>query len=227
MIPTLILFLLRRYRRHHPLSAKRILAITGKWGKVLGLLVVCLIICFLATSQEKKWQYRILRNGEEVGSVHVVQLISGSRTIFKLESEVNTRFIFRFTARIKEEAIYDNGILTWSSIYRQMNGKVKADKKTKVNGTAYTVYKGEKSETISGYPIRYNMLSIYSTEPVNMLQVYSDNFQKMLPILPTGRHCYKINFPDGSYNEYFYTDGNCSKIEIYHSFYRATILLKP
>jgi hypothetical protein len=48
-----------------------------------------------------------------------------------MESEVNTRFIFNFKAKAKEEVIYDNGIMTWSSIFRKLNGNVKVDKKTK------------------------------------------------------------------------------------------------
>lgn len=193
---------------------------------ILTLLITLPGIVISVTAQEKKLQYSIKRNGDEVGNIWFVQNISGTRTTLKMESEVNTRFIFSFKAKAKEEAIYDNGILTWSSIYRQMNGNVKADKKTKANGAAYTVYKGNKTETINNYPIRYNMLSVYINEPVNIPQVYSDNFQKQVDIQKLAEHHYKIRFPDGNYNEYFYTNGICSKVEVHHSMYRATITLK-
>ena len=143
-----------------------------------------------------------------------------------LESEINTRFIFNFKAKAKEEAIYDDSVMTWSSIYRKLNGNVKVDKKTKATGNTYTVYKGSKTETLNNYPIRYNMLSIYVTEPVNISKVYSDNFQQQIDILKIADHHYKIKFPDGNYSEYFYTNGVCSKVEVHHSLYRATIELK-
>lgn len=177
-------------------------------------------------SQEKKLQYNIKRNGDVVGSIRFVQSITGNRTVLSLESEVNTRFIFNFKANTKEEAIYDNGILTWSSIFRKLNGNVKSDKKTKAMGNAYTVYKGTKTETVNNYPIRYNMLSVYIAEPVNISKVYSDNFQQQIDIQKVADHHYKIKFPDGNYNEYFYTNGICSKVEIHHTMYRATIELK-
>ena len=192
----------------------------------LPLLVVLLGTMISINAQEKKLEYNIKRNGDVVGNIHFIQGVAGNRTVLTMESEVNTRFIFNFKAKAKEEVIYDNGIMTWSSIFRKLNGNVKVDKKTKANGNAYTVYRGTKTETLNNYPIRYNMLSVYIIEPVNITKVYSDNFQQQVDIQKIGDHHYKIKFPDGNYNEYFYTSGVCSKIVIHHSLYSASIELR-
>ena len=188
------------------------------------LLLTCATLC--VSAQEKKLAYNIKRNGDIVGNIQFVQSIVGSRTLLTMESEVNTRFIFNFKANAIEEVIYDNGIMTWSSILRKLNGTIKVDKKTKANGNAYTVYKGSKKETLNNYPIHYNMLSVYIIEPVTIKKVYSDNFQQQIDIQKIADHHYKIKFPDGNYNEYFYTNGLCSKIVIHHSLYSATIELR-
>ena len=192
----------------------------------LSMLVSLFSLMISANAQEKKLEYTIKRNGDVVGNIHFIQGIAGSRTVLTMESEVNTRFIFNFRAKVKEEAIYDNGIMTWSSIFRKLNGNVKVDKKTKASGNAYTVYKGSKTETLNNYPIRYNMLSVYISEPINIVKVYSDNFQQQVDILKVADHHYKIKFPDGNYNEYFYSNGVCSKIEVHNSLYGATVELK-
>lgn len=192
----------------------------------LSLLVVLLGTMISTNAQEKILEYNIKRDGDVVGNIHFIQGIAGNRTTLTMESEVNTRFIFNFKAMAKEEVIYDNGIMTWSSIFRKLNGNVKIDKKTKAIGNAYTVFKGSKKETLNNYPIRYNMLSVYIIEPVNITKVYSDNFQLQINIQKIADHHYKIKFPDGNYNEYFYINGVCSKIEIHHSFYSATIELR-
>jgi hypothetical protein len=189
-------------------------------------LVVLLGTMISINAQEKKLEYNIKRNGDVVGSIHFIQGVAGNRTVLTMESEVNTRFIFNFKAKAKEEVIYDNGIMTWSSIFRKLNGNVKIDKKTKANGNVYTVYKGSKTETLTNFPIRYNMLSVYISEPVNITKVYSDNFQQQIDIQKIAEHHYKIKFPDGNYSEYFYTNGICSKVEVHHTLYRATIELK-
>lgn len=192
----------------------------------LTLLVALLGTMISINAQEKKLEYNIKRNGDVVGNMHFIQGVAGNRTVLTMESEVNTRFIFNFKTNAKEEAIYDNGIMTWSSIVRKQNGNVKIDKKTKASGNAYTVYRGSKTETLNNYPIRYNMLSIYISEPVNISKVYSDYFQQQIDIQKLADHHYKIKFPDGNYNEYFYTNGVCSKIEVHNSLYSATVELR-
>lgn len=189
-------------------------------------LIVLLSVAISLNSQEKKLEYNIKRNGDIVGNIHFIQSVAGNRTVLTMESEVNTRFIFNFKAKAREETIYDNGIMTWSSIFRKLNGNVKADKKTKAVGNTYTIYEGNKTETLKTYPIRYNMLSVYLTEPIDVSKVYSDNFKKQIEIQKIATHHYKIKFPDGTSNEYYYTNGICSKVEIHHSMYRATIELK-
>lgn len=194
-------------------------------AQTLSLLVGLFSLKTIANAQEKRLRYTIKRNGDIVGSVNFTHGIAGNRTVLTMESEVNTRFIFNFKAKAKEETIFDKGIMTWSSIFRNLNGNVKVDKKTRANGNTYTVHKGNKTETLNNYPIRYNMLSVYIIEPVNITKVYSDNFQQQVDIQIIADHHYKIKFPDGNYNEYFYTDGVCSKIEIHHSLYNASIEL--
>jgi len=226
MIPALIYFLIRHYQQKNIETVKKNNSIPFKVNKLILLLMLCMIIAITTSSQEKKLEYQVKRNGTTVGNVHFTQNLTGKRVTLKMESEVKARFIFTFTAKAREESIYDNGILTWSSIYRKMNGTVKADKKMKAVGNAYTIYKDNKPETMNQYPIFYNMLSIYTVEPVTFSKVYSDNFQQFLDIKAVKDHHYKIEFPDGNYNEYFYEKGICCKIKIHHSLYSATIELK-
>ena len=226
MIPALIYYLLKYFRSLNVEKFEKIRFHLLEIGRPVFLIILCIVIAACGLSQEKKLEYQIKRNGDVVGNVRFTQNLSGNRVTLKMESEVKTRFIFTFTAKAQEESIYDNGILTWSSIYRKMNGNVKANKKMKAAGNAYTIYSDNKSETVSQYPIYYNMLCMYTIEPVAISKVYSDNFQQFLEIKTVKEHHYKIEFPDGNYNEYFYEKGVCSNIKIHHSLYSATIELK-
>lgn len=226
MIPTIIFFLLRGYRKHNPAQAERIFFYTKKFARGLGLLILAFITSIFALSQEKQMEYQVKRNGSVIGKILLSRNCHGNRTILKMDSEIKIRFILTFRAKAHEEAVYDNGIMTSSSIYRKMNGDVKADIKTKALDSNYTVFKGSRTEKLNHFPIRYNMLSIYWTEPVNIQKVYSDNFQQHVDIQKISQHHYRIKFPDGNYNEYFYTNGICSKVEVHHSLYRASFELK-
>ena len=100
----------------------------------LSLLVGLFSLKTIVNAQEKRFEYTIKRNGAVVGNIHFTHGIAGNRTVLTMESEVNTRFIFNFKAKVKEETIYDKGIMTWSSIFRKLNGNVKVDKKKEVFG---------------------------------------------------------------------------------------------
>jgi hypothetical protein len=218
--------MMRRYKRQHPEKAEMIQAFIGKCSRCLFLILIFLGTGTGIFSQDKTLTYNITRNGSVVGNIQFTQNTSGNRITLKMESEVRTRFVFLFTAKAKEETIYDSGIMTWSSIYRKMNGSVKADKKIKATDGIYLIYNDGKTEKLNNYPIRYNMLSLYTNEPLNFSAVFSDNFQQLLTIQTINPHHYKIKFPDGNSNEYFYTNGMCTKVKISHSLYSATIELK-
>ena len=225
MIPTIIYLLLKRYNRINPSGAARLEIILAKIKKRIFAFALCFFVTAFAFSQEKKLEYNIKRNGDVVGNILFIQNSNGNRTTLKMESEVRIRFVFLITVKAQEETIYDNGIMTWSSVFRKTNENVKADKKTKAAGSSYTIYKGSNAETLNNYPIRYNMLSIYILEPVNISKVYSDNFQQFIDIQKLEERHYKIKFPDGNYNEYYYNNGVCTKVEVHNTLYSATVEL--
>ena len=191
--------------------------------------IACLFFMFLPAfkifSQTRALNYEILRNGNKVGKLHFAQSSIDGMNYMKIESDVKTRFVFTFTAMSKEEAFYYNGILVRSSIFRQMNGKEKANKQHQAVNKQYIISTGKNYAVARNYPITYNMLSLYSMEPGNISQVYSDNFETFIAIEKAGDHKYKITLPDGNYNYYYYGDGILKTVEIHHSLYSASIVL--
>jgi len=157
--------------------------------------------------------------------VRFSETTSGGVDSLKVESNVKTKLVSTFIAHGLEYAIFSNGILLQSSIYRQLNGDEKANKQHRLDNGKYIVYKGKNSKVIKSYPITYNMLSLYSREPENIGNVYSDNYETFLAIQKTGAHRYKISLPDGNYNYYYYKDGVLNLVEVHHSLYTANIVL--
>lgn len=230
MLPILIIWLIRHHRgcRHLTksinVSAKR----PNKLAPVAtGFLIVATLLFFNATAsaQNKSFSYEILRNGNKVGTLHFTEITTGDMDYLKMESEVRTRFLFTFTARALEETVYYNGIMMRSSIYRQLNGSEKINKQHQADNKKYIIHAGNKSEVTKYYPITYNMLCLYSSEPENISKVYSDNFETLIDIQKIGIHKYRITLPDGNYNDYTYKNGVLNLVEIRHSLYSANILL--
>ncbi len=189
------------------------------------LFIILLVFAVTAYSQNKLLNYQILRKGNKVGVLRFTETISGEMDYLEMESDVKTKLLFIFIAHIREDAIYKNGILFRSSIYRLLNGNEKVNKQHQADNRQYIIYKGKDSEVTRIYPITYNMLSLYSKEPENIGKAYSDNFESFLTIQKVDVHKYKITLPDGSYNYYCYKDGLLNIIEVHHGLYSANIVL--
>ncbi len=226
MIPTFIYLLLRRYGRTHPEKAKRLTTIFKKASRLMLLFILLLLMSLFALPQQTRLEYNIKRNGSTIGTLCFSQRLSGNKTLLKLESLIKTRFIFIITAKALEEAEYENGIMNWSTVHQKINGSDRINKKINLMGRKYVVTKGNQTETITGYPILFNMICLYMKEPTGISKIYSDNFQRLLDIHKLDDHHYKINFPDGNYNEYYYNNGLCTKVNVHHSIYRSSFELK-
>jgi len=230
MLPLFILWLIRRYRhaaKGLPATAKSAENSRRRLPRYtpIALILVLLLFVFNGHSQTRSLNYHIIRNGSKVGSLHFTQSVVSGINYLEMESEVKTRFIFAFTISVKEEAVYSNGILLRSSFYRLTNGNEKANKQHLLGNNQYIIQTGKNSAVVKNYPITYNMLSLYSMEPVNVDKVYSDSFETFVSIQKTGEHRYKISLPDGSYNYYYYKQGVLTMVEVHHSLYSANIVL--
>ena len=169
------------------------------------ILMVLLLTGFQTNAQTKELHYQILRGNDVVGSILFSESdITGVKKM-KMESQVKGKILFiSYSGMAKEETIFRDGVLIQSSIYRRMNGKEKINKQHQAVNNQYVIRTGEKTDVAGIYPITYNMLSLYSSEPVNVSKVYSDNFQDFIPIKNMGDHQYKISLPNGDTNYYYY-----------------------
>ena len=226
MIPVIIIWLIRRYGEKNKIKNIAILLKNSKkYLRPFSLLFLVSLLSVNSYSQNKVLTYQIVRNGNKVGTLRFSETSTGDMDYLKMESDVKTRFVFTFTAHSNEEAIYYNGVLLHSSIYRKLNGTEKANKQHQAGNQQYIIHAGQRTEVTKSFPITYNMLSLYSKEPGNISQVYSDNFQSFIAIQRTDQHKYKITLPDGNYNYYYYKNGVLNLVEVHHSLYSANIVL--
>jgi len=193
-----------------------------------GILVIVswFLFCPSLSAQEKKLSYNIKRNGSVIGNMQLYKKDSGTITSMRLESAVKTSMLISIRIASREDALFENGILSYSYLYRKVNDDVKLRKTHRKYGNQYVVsQKTGKTDTVRIYPVRYNILCLYFEEPVNLRELYSDNYQRMLQITKIGQHQYKIKLPDGNYQNYYYQNGVCHKIVVDSSFFTITMEL--
>lgn len=225
MIPAIIVMLMRHYQKNNPQQFLILKAKLFYIAKIVLLIALAFCIVLLTQAQEKNLSYTIKRNGKKVGDMKVKEVREGKKVSLKLESDVKTSFILSFSAKGVEESKFDSGILVYSSVYQKLNGNERVNKKIKYVDNAYVISSNGKEEKLTNIKIYYNLICIYSHEPVSASLIFSDRYQKFLSIQKIEDHHYKIKFPDGSANDYWYRNGQCIKIEVDHDFYSAVMEL--
>ncbi|WP_219225510.1 DUF6134 family protein [Pedobacter antarcticus] len=175
-------------------------------------------------AQEKTVKYNILQNDNIIGQMKFCQKKDSGNLYLSMVSSAKSRFVFSIEVNTEERAHFRNGLLVSSSVQRRVNGKEKANRQTHLINTSYQL-KSERKTSRLNRPINYNLLLLYANEPSNLSQVYSDNYQQFLEIKQTSPHSYRIQLPDGNYNDYYFSDGICKEIILHHSFYTITMRL--
>jgi hypothetical protein len=225
MIPAIILMLIRRYQKNYPQQFLILKTQLFYTARIILMMVIVFLIALITRAQEKHLNYSIKRNGSTIGSMLVKEIKDGKTIRLKLESNIKTGFIFAFSAIGIEEAKYDNGVLVYSSVYQKLNGNEKLNKQIRYANNSYVVSNKGREQKLYNVKIGYNLVCIYNHEPVNTSLIFSDKYQKFLPIQKIQDHHYRIKFPDGSGNDYWFENGVCKKIEIDHTFYSAVMEL--
>ncbi|CAN5144947.1 hypothetical protein BH11BAC6_BH11BAC6_04720 [soil metagenome] len=181
--------------------------------------------CNCVSAQEIKMNYKVKKGDKVIGAFSVFENTSGTVKTIKLQSHINTSFVVDITVDAAEQSVFQNGTVIESSIYRKVNGNIKANKKHRAFGNGYIISATGKTDTVYNRKITYNLMCLYATEPVNITKVYADNYEKFLAIKKDEPHSYRVDIPDGSYNVYFYANGKCTKVEIHQSLYTVTMVL--
>ncbi|HTE23551.1 DUF6134 family protein [Flavitalea sp.] len=192
-----------------------------------NILSLILIFCALQLpAQQNISTYVVRYKGEDIGTLKLQQTVRGDTIHYRMTSDIKTRFIFNIHVKSVEESVFQNGRLLYSAVNRTVNGDEKVKKQTKAGNKIYTLSDEGKSVVLYQESIGYNLMRMYCLEPVNISKVYSDNYQKFLPITKIKAHTYKVVLPDGNYNYYSYTNGICSKVEVFNPLYNMEMNLR-
>jgi hypothetical protein len=168
-----------------------------------------------------------MQGRNDIGWLRIEKNSTGNKSELLLVSEIKTKVILPITLFTRESSTFENGKLIYSSQFRKTNGTTKLDKQTKLVEDKYEVLENGEKVKLAFPTVYTNLLSLYFQEPITSNSVYCDRQQCFVKITKTEDGGYKMKFPNGNSNCFYYKEGICTKIKIDHSFYSAEIILKP
>lgn len=189
------------------------------------LLLLALLLHNAMAAQQNNLQYAINRNGKKVGDLRFQQEKSGGRTTYSIQSQVKVTLILSIDVQASEQSVYENDVLQASSVVRHVNGREKANMQTRRSAGGLVVTKDGRQRELKNYSVKYNTHSLYTTEPLRFTNVFSDSYHRFIPIVKLADRHYKITFPDGNSNEYFYENGICRKVKVKSQLFDAEFVL--
>ncbi len=189
---------------------------------------VCITLLFLfiksSSAQNQNLSFEVWKNRSHIGNISMTEKIRSDSVVYDLSSEIKTKVILSFNISGIEKTIYKNGLLVYSSVYRKLNSKEKVNKKLLYNEGKYQLINGGRKSTLSFNKIDVNLVTLYFYEPVNISQVYCDNHNSMAGVVQIERGKYQVNFPDGSYNIFYYKNGKCERVDAVSSLYEVQLI---
>lgn len=191
----------------------------------LFVLLGILHIGHIALAQNQNLHYAINRNGKKVGDLNFQKQKAGAVTMYNIKSEVKVTVVMAVVVKATEQSVYNNEVLQSSSLVRHVNGRQKANKQIRNNGTGLTVSEEGTEKVLKNYQVKFSTHCLYTTEPISFTNVFSDNYKKFIPIVKLADRHYKLTFPDGNSNEYFYENGICRKVKVKNQLFDAEFVL--
>ncbi len=191
-------------------------------------IIVTIAVLFVAGfcyCQPGQLKYKIMQGGDEIGSMSASKTTTDNKTSFSMISEVKKKMILTLEVYEKHTALFVNDILSAATVLRKVNGKVKVDKQITCVANNCTVTNDGKTSSSPQKPVSTSVLNIYFSEPEKIVEVYSDNFEKMIPLKHLGNHGYRLSLPDGDTVDYYYSNGVCSKVKVNKKLYNLEFIL--
>lgn len=190
-------------------------------------IILMLLMPVFSNAQYIQLNYKITRNGDEIGWLRIEKTTKGNTSDLLLVSEIKTKIVFPITVFVKESSTFERGKLVYSSQIRKTNGTLNLEKQTRLVANEYEVLENGARQELSFTSIGTNLQCLYFDEPVNLKSVYCDNQKCFVKVGKTTDGGYNVKFPNGNTNSYYYKEGVCTKIKILHTFYSVEIIFDP
>lgn len=169
---------------------------------------------YTATLINKEYlNYSIIKNDKTIGNIRVERSLKDDITEYLFESRAKVKILYNIEIYDKMGVTFKQNILQQAKLYRTMNGKLKVNNTATWNGNFYNLSDKDGANGFLQQSIFCSTASLYFSEPGNLKSVFSEKFQKMVPIQKIDSKRYRINLPNGNTTTYTYNSGICTLVE--------------
>lgn len=159
-----------------------------------------------------KLSFLVYKGADQIGKLHIIQLIEPNRITYTLTSDVSIDLIVEFNIEETIKDVFEKGHLQSSVHTRYVNGTLKEKNTLDKVDNGYKLMDRDGSEKHLKQVIKGSVLSLYFVEPIFDRLVYSENFQQLVELQKTASHTYSVKLPNGSVTTYSYKDSKMDSV---------------
>ncbi|SHG94718.1 DUF6134 family protein [Chryseobacterium vrystaatense] len=168
----------------------------------------------IATPITKEYlNYSIIKDDKTIGNIRVERYLKDDITEYLFESRAKVKILYSIEIYDKMGVTFKQNMLQQAKLYRTMNGKLKVNNTATWNGSFYNLSDKDGANGSLKQSIFSSTASLYFNEPGNLKSVFSEKFQKMIPIQKINSNKYRIDLPNGNTTTYTYSKGVCTLVE--------------
>ena len=194
--------------------------------KNLVTLIVLTLSWLSPIAQTRQLIYEVTSNSKVIGTISVTEKIEGDKTHLMVLAKIKPRVIVSIPLNIREEAWLENGIMIRSSYHRRVNGNTTLSRITQLKDNVYESVLETETTLVKTYPLKNNILTLFTREPTAITNVYSNAMATLLPLRKVTGNVYEIVYPDGKRNQYQYKNNICTRILLHQTLFNAQVNLK-
>lgn len=157
--------------------------------------------------------YSIIKDDKTIGNIRVERSLKDDITEYLFESRAKVKILYSIEVYDKMGVTFKQNILQQAKLYRTMNGKLKVNNTAIWNGSFYNLSDKDGANGFLKQSVFCSTASMYFNEPGNVKSVFSEKFQKMVPIQKIDSKKYRIDLPNGNTTTYTYNSGICTLVE--------------
>jgi len=224
MLLIILMILIDRFKHRLPILDNLDLEKYKAFFRIVPVVIISLLLTSGVKGQASQLQFKILKNDKSIGTLKIEKVQTEPYTDYQLSSTVETSFIKKFHVKASEKSRYKDEQLVYSSVNRSINNKSNHPKELVYEKNQYFIEDADGRRVYDHPEINTNMVILYFKEPLNLSSVYCDNQQSMVEIKNLGENRYRIDFPDGNANVFYYEQGECVQVDVFSKLFKVKLL---
>lgn len=194
---------------------------------VIGCLLVCLPLVSFCPAEPTLTSNRVFQiyyGKNNIGFLKITETRQAENTRIDVQSEIEARLIFTYTATGAESYTYRNDTLVSSELFRMVNDRVRLKQKMVRSGKHYQVTGPDFQKILDVEHVRFNLTRLFLQEPLGIDRVFSDRFGQWVPVTRTRTHQYEVVLPNHSRTIFSYSEGKCLSVISMGTFYKVRLV---